>query len=289
MDRFGEAPTRGTLTTGRLGPRPPVPPTGRGRAVPPGLPHGVLLGPPSRPISSWPDATGLPAALHLDTNARPPVVEQDEAPGPATTGRSRDPLVLAPALGALAGLLLSCVAVLLPWHGAEAADATGIAGTAFGIGILVACAGLLATVVVDLLERRVRWLALVAAPPVALLSVVLVATVAAGISGAAISTQLALAGLPWPGPVVSGLGVWLFGFGQLACLVVGGTAVVGWLRGWGNDEPAAPPSPRRPLAVALCASAAVLVVVISGVLLAQAAPLPQAAPAPATTTTGGVG
>ena len=215
-------------------------------------------------------ATGSGMPLHQETHLRPappsgPVV----VPEPARP--DRPPVVTALAVGAAVALLATAASVFLPWHDAGPA-ASGIAGSAFGIGVLVVSVALLAAVVVDVLEGRTRWSAAVAAPGLALLAVLAASTVAALISGVSVSTQLALAGVPWPGPVVSGAGVWIFYSMQPLCVVLGAIGAVGWLKGWGDPEPQPTTSPRRPVILALCVLAAVVLILTSGAVLAARTP-----------------
>jgi hypothetical protein len=222
--------------------------------------------------------TGMP--LHQETHLRPAPPSGPVAV-PAPTRPDRPSVVTALAVGAAVALLATAVSVFLPWHDVGPASG-GIAGSAFGIGVLVVSVALLATVVVDVLEGRTRWSAAVAAPGLALLAVLAASTVAALISGVSVSTQLALAGIPWPGPVVSGAGVWIFYSAQLVCIVLGAIGAVGWLKGWGDPDPQPSASPRRPVILALCAVAAVVLVLTSGAVLAARTP-----PAAATAVTGG--
>lgn len=250
--------------------------------------RGPVLGPPSvgvpGPPSSrfpMPGPTGHGVPLHLDTRARPLGGPMSE---PAPTPQLRRPRELV-VLSGLAGpaLLVATLAILLPWRSDVAANAApGIVGSAFGIGALVVSAGLLAAVAADLLEGRVRWLGLVAAPPLALLTLGVVGQIASLVSPLSASSHLALAGVPWPGPVVSGVGIWLYLVAQGVCLVVGVVAARCWLRADDDGPPAR--SPRRPLVVTGCAVVAALAFLLSGVALARTIP---AAPATSVATPSG--
>ncbi|MEJ2866431.1 hypothetical protein WCD74_01555 [Actinomycetospora sp. OC33-EN08] len=243
---------------------------------------GHVLGPPSLRLP-MPGVTGTGVPLHLDTRARPaaaplPLSTPPPAPVSALPGRTARPRELV-VLSGVAGpaLLAATLAVLLPWRSDVAANAApGIVGSAFGIGALVVSAGLLAAVAADLLEGRVRWLGLVAAPPLALLTLGSVGWIASLVSPLSASSHLALAGVPWPGPIVSGVGVWLFLAAQALCLAVGLVATRRWLRA-GDDGPPER-HPRRTPVLAVCASLAVLALVLSGVVLARTAPPVPAAP-----------
>jgi hypothetical protein len=220
--------------------------------------------------------TGLP--LGVDTRARPPRPPRRDTPvearASATSRRLRFLLVVA--VTATLAWLTVLVSVLLPWSTSSLGGGLGDVGSPLGVGALVVHTGLVAAVIVDLVERRLRWTALVAVPPLILLALVACAATASAVSGRPLAAHLAGRSIPWAGPVTEGVVV--FGAGQVAALVAGIARALAFARHHDADEAPASPSPRRAAVVAVCAVACLGLIVGTGSALAAWA-MPEIVPA----------